>query len=218
MTHLADLGPQKPVGLAIPHAKTGAVAEASPVTNGRGKPLGHLATTTAARRQVTTTSNWAYWALPLAALAGLGWYFFSGDRVTRQLADTPKAVDQMLGRIDTIAAAPAGSVHPFKVPPGSVSIGTYYNREVHNTAGERIGVVNDFLIAPDGRVTATVIGVASQLGLGEKEIAVPFSASQIAHKKDNNRGLVIDASKDALQRQPAFDYSGTRMRLDRSKP
>lgn len=36
-----------------------------------------------------TSASWPYWLLPLAALAGLGWYLMSGDPWRRQAADAP---------------------------------------------------------------------------------------------------------------------------------
>jgi hypothetical protein len=173
-------------------------------------PVAQAATET---RSGASSSSWAYWALPLAALTGLAWYYLTGDNSTRQVADAPPrfaATDA-----GPAARAPALSSTPAylaKVSPDWVSIGTYYNRDVYNRAGEKLGTVNDFFIGPDGSIVASVLGVGGFLGIGEKEIAVPFAASQVA-RKDNSWHFVIDAAKEALQSAPAFQANSDHMRL-----
>jgi sporulation protein YlmC with PRC-barrel domain len=39
-----------------------------------------------------TSASWPYWLLPLAALAGLGWYLMTGEQSQRQVADAPGTV------------------------------------------------------------------------------------------------------------------------------
>jgi sporulation protein YlmC with PRC-barrel domain len=39
-----------------------------------------------------TSTSWPFWLLPLAALAGLGWFLLSGDQWGRQVADAPGTV------------------------------------------------------------------------------------------------------------------------------
>lgn len=55
---------------------------------------------------------------------------------------------------------------------GAKLVGT----EIYNENSERIGEVNDMLVADSGHVVAVVIGVGGFLGLGEKNIAVPFQS------------------------------------------
>jgi hypothetical protein len=157
-------------------------------------------------RNGASSPGWAYWALPLAALAGLGWYFLSGDHSPRQVAEAPPTslagVDAGLPRRGTaLSSTPA---YLAKAPAGWVSIGSFYDRDVYGRDGERLGTANDFFVGPDGSIVAAIVGVGGFLGLGEKEIAVPFAPTQIARKGDNWH-LVIDATKESLQKAPAFD-------------
>ena len=99
-----------------------------------------------------------------------------------------------------------------KAPSEAVLVSIYFNRSVYNQEGERLGSVNDLLVSPDGSVVAAVIGVGGFLGIGEKEIAVPFAIARVA-RRDNSWHLVIDASKDALQGAPSFEATGERVRL-----
>lgn len=46
--------------------------------------------------------------------------------------------------------------------------------------------------------------VGGYIGIGDKDIAVPFSALRL-EQHDNSRRIVIDAKKDELQAAPAFE-------------
>lgn len=48
--------------------------------------------------------------------------------------------------------------------------------EIYTAGNERIGEVNEILVADAGNVVAVVLGVGGFLGLGEKNVAVPFGA------------------------------------------
>ncbi len=63
--------------------------------------------------------------------------------------------------------------------------------------------MNDFLIGPDGNLTAAVIGVGGFLGIGEKNIAVPYSALQ-TKMQDNETIVVLNATKAELQAAPDY--------------
>jgi len=51
---------------------------------------------------------------------------------------------------------------------------------VYGSNNERIGDVNDVLMDRDGRAQALVIGVGGFLGIGEKDVAVPFTAVEFS--------------------------------------
>ena len=98
-----------------------------------------------------------------------------------------------------------------RVPGDAVPLSTYFDRDVYNSAGERIGTVSDLIAGPDGRITAVVIGVGGFLGIGEKEVAVPFSSMQIV-RRDNDWHLVIAGTRDALRNAPPYEDTGARVR------
>jgi len=59
---------------------------------------------------------------------------------------------------------------------------------------------------------AVVIGVGGFLGIGEKEVAVPFSSMQIV-RRDNDWHLAIEGTRDALRNAPTYEDTGARVRL-----
>lgn len=95
------------------------------------------------------------------------------------------------------------------VPSDALSISTYYNEDVYDNQNNKIGDVNDILLDKDGRVSTVIIGVGGFLGVGEKDVAVPFSALKVA-EKDGDRYLVMNASKEALEKAPGYIYDKTK--------
>jgi sporulation protein YlmC with PRC-barrel domain len=90
----------------------------------------------------------------------------------------------------------------------ALPVSDYYNQSVYDRQDNEIGDVNDILFDQDGKVSAVIIGVGGFLGTGEKNVAVPFTALKIT-EKDGRRYLVMDTTKDALEKAPgyAFDRS-----------
>ena len=99
-----------------------------------------------------------------------------------------------------------------RVQGDSISVSTYFDRSVYNGAGEKIGSVSDLIVGPDAKIIAAVIGVGGFLGIGEKEVAVPFSSVQV-NRRDNDWHLVMNATKDSLEAAPKYEDSGSRVRL-----
>lgn len=141
-------------------------------------------------------SRWHYWLLPLAALAGLFWYILPSGEAPRQTAET--TAPSLLSRP---AANPA---YLTRAADDQISIGSYYQRDIYGPGGERLGSVKDLIVGPDARITAAVLSVGRFLGIGEKDVAVPF-ASLLMERKDGELRLSLNAAKDALQAAPAFE-------------
>ena len=60
----------------------------------------------------------------------------------------------------------------------------------------------------EGKVDAFIVSVGGFLGVGEKDVAVPFSALHPTNKDNTNR-LVLDTTKDALKGAPGYKYDRT---------
>ncbi|WP_102958782.1 PRC-barrel domain-containing protein [Mangrovicella endophytica] len=70
---------------------------------------------------------------------------------------------------------------------------------------DSIGQVNDLILASSGQVDAIVIGVGGFLGIGEKDVAVPFANVQMGKDADGDAHAVLAATKEQLEQAPAFD-------------
>jgi len=56
---------------------------------------------------------------------------------------------------------------------------------IYGADHQKIGDVNDVLVDHQGKAEAVVIGVGGFLGIGEKDVAVPFSAIQWRENRDD---------------------------------
>jgi len=73
------------------------------------------------------------------------------------------------------------------------------------------------LLDNDGKINAAIIGVGGFLGVGEKNVAVPFSSLKVA-EKNGSRYLVLETTKEALQTAPGYAYdSGKKVWLPATK-
>lgn len=82
---------------------------------------------------------------------------------------------------------------------------------VYGPNDEKIGDINEVLIDNGGSVHAVVIGVGGFLGVGEKDVAVPFKSLNIKHTKDSDKidRVSVRYTKDQLKNAPSFAYYGS---------
>ena len=76
-------------------------------------------------------------------------------------------------------------------------------KPVYNDKNEKVGDVDDLIIAPDSASSYAIIGVGGFLGLGERQVAVP--ANHLKHTE--GRIVLPEATKDALLAMPSFQYA-----------
>ena len=95
------------------------------------------------------------------------------------------------------------------VPNDALTISTYYNEDVYDNQENKIGDVNDILLDKNGRVSAVIVGVGGFLGVGEKDVAVPFTALKVA-EKNGDRYLMMNTTKEALQSAPGYTFDKTK--------
>jgi sporulation protein YlmC with PRC-barrel domain len=81
--------------------------------------------------------------------------------------------------------------------------------EVRNSAGENLGDINDIVLDNSGKATVAIVGVGGFLGLGEKNVGVPFQSLAFADTKDGKQVARLDTTKDALKAAPAYVYKDT---------
>ena len=70
---------------------------------------------------------------------------------------------------------PAAQIHT-NLPADSVTVTHWYKQSVYDPADNKIGEIMDVLVDRDGKVTVLIVGVGRFLGLGEKDVAVPFNS------------------------------------------
>ena len=76
------------------------------------------------------------------------------------------------------APTTAGPTEIFLRQPAGTTVTNFYKQSVYDASDNKIGEIDDALIDKEGRVTAVIIGVGGFPGMGEKDVAVPFSSVQ----------------------------------------
>jgi sporulation protein YlmC with PRC-barrel domain len=77
---------------------------------------------------------------------------------------------------------------------------------VYNNANENIGEVEELLVDGKGMVVAAVVSVGGFLGMGERNVAVNYSALKMTRDSSGKVRLVADFNKDNLKNAPEYNY------------
>lgn len=90
--------------------------------------------------------------------------------------------------------------------PDEWRVRNYLGQPVMNASGEKIGDINDILFDRRGQITTIVIGVGGFLGLGEKQVALPFSAITYI-ENEGVRQITVPMTKDILKSAPSYKHT-----------
>lgn len=89
------------------------------------------------------------------------------------------------------------------------------------TESDNIGTINNLVIASEGTVEALVVGVGGFLGIGEKDVAVPFGAVALTYDEDGEQHVALAVNRESLDAAPEFDDErpyATAQRTDATAP
>jgi sporulation protein YlmC with PRC-barrel domain len=131
-------------------------------------------------------------SLTLAALTTLGTALAlsAADPAAAQVAGGTTTVDTSITESTTLAMG--WSVKK-----------TLMGKAIYNGAGQKVGKVEDLIIAPDRNVSYVIVGAGGFIGIGRHDVAIPVSQIQ-----DQAGKLVWDgATKDTIKAMPAFTYA-----------
>ena len=82
-----------------------------------------------------------------------------------------------------------------------------YKADVYDNSENKIGDVTDLVINSSGNITTAVIGVGGFLGVGQKDIAVPFKDLKIS-SRNGKEWLALNWTKEELRSMPAYEPTG----------
>jgi sporulation protein YlmC with PRC-barrel domain len=91
------------------------------------------------------------------------------------------------------------------LPLDSTTVANFYKQNVYDPSNTKIGEIADVLLGKDGKVNALIISVGGFLGIGEKDVAVPFTSVHVA-EKDGKWYLTMNATKDTLKEAHGYKY------------
>ncbi len=96
---------------------------------------------------------------------------------------------------------------------GDTNVGNLIGAKVYNESNEQLGDVNYLLVNASGQITTAVIGVGGMLGVGEKNVAFPFSALVFATDAQGARIVKLPATADQLRVAAKFEWRETPMAI-----
>jgi sporulation protein YlmC with PRC-barrel domain len=103
------------------------------------------------------------------------------------------------------AGTPATTQVLTTLPQEVTTVANYYKQNVYDPSDVKIGEISDVLLNKQGKVDAFMVGVGGFLGVGEKDVAVPFDAVHAA-QKDGKWYLTMNTTKDALKNARGYKF------------
>jgi sporulation protein YlmC with PRC-barrel domain len=76
-------------------------------------------------------------------------------------------------------------------------------KTVVNENGEKVGRIDDLIVAPDSSLSFAIVGAGGFVGLARHDVAIPVS--QISARDGNF--VLPGASKAVVKAMPAFEYA-----------
>ena len=134
--------------------------------------------------------------------------FLTAVSVIALMAVAALAQDTTIPKTSTMAPAPSEQPKPPTTAPGAVvgemSVNELLNKSVKNAGDESIGDIHDLRIDTNGRIVSVIVGVGGFLGLGAKDVALPYNAFSFGRDASGNVVVTAKATKESLQSAPEW--------------
>ena len=76
-------------------------------------------------------------------------------------------------------------------------------KTVFNEAKEKVGKIDDLIVAPTGELSFVVVGAGGFAGVGRHDVAIPVQQIQL----QDGKFVLPGATKDAIKALPKFEYA-----------
>ena len=93
----------------------------------------------------------------------------------------------------------------------AIALAMLAGKPVFSEAGEKIGKVQDLIIAPEHALSYVIVGAGGFIGIGRHDVAVPVA--QIEER--TNRLVMSGATRESISAMPTFGYAGDTGQRDR---
>ena len=77
------------------------------------------------------------------------------------------------------------------------------SQSVYNEQNQKVGTIDDLIIAPDTSVSFVIVGAGGFVGLGKHDVAFPVTQL----KQQDGKFILPGATKDAIKALPKFEYA-----------
>jgi sporulation protein YlmC with PRC-barrel domain len=123
----------------------------------------------------------------------------SAGAVALIMAAAPSTADAQATNQDTGQTA----TPPPTTVPTEIDANKLIGRNIKNPAGETVGDINSVAIDKDGKIHAVIVGVGGFLGMGEKNVALPWDSLTVSNNGEN---VVANVTKDQLKALPEHKF------------
>jgi sporulation protein YlmC with PRC-barrel domain len=106
------------------------------------------------------------------------------------------------------APAPTGTADAAAEARASLRASRIIGSNIYNEQNESVGGVDDLMLRGEGGPVVVIISVGGFLGIGARNVAVPFT--ELRYDSERDRWVLPGATREALQERPAFAYETTR--------
>ncbi len=134
--------------------------------------------------------------------------FLTALSVVALMAVAAVAEDTSIPKTPTMAPAPSEQPKAAIAAPaaaaGEISANALLNQSVRNSANESIGDINDLRIDTSGKIVSVIVGVGGFLGIGEKDVALPFNEFSFGRDAKGNVVVTGKVTKESLQSAPEW--------------
>lgn len=87
---------------------------------------------------------------------------------------------------------------------------TLMGKTIYNEAGQKVGKVEDLIIAPDRNLSYVIVGAGGFIGIGRHDVAIPVTQIQ----DQAGRLVMAGATKALIKDMPTFTYASDTTRRD----
>lgn len=91
---------------------------------------------------------------------------------------------------------------PLKQGAANLTASTLMGADLHSTRGEDLGEVSDVVLNAEGGSSYLVVSHGGFLGMGDKEIAIPFDSAKISRDGDI---VYVNMTEEQLEKAPSFE-------------
>lgn len=111
----------------------------------------------------------------------------------------------MSGSADT-RAVPVGTVTTTQIPTEfrAMRVEQLVGKSVYNSAGDRVGEIDEIVVNRNNRATGAVVGVGGFMGVGEKKVVVPFDSMRM----QGDRIVAPNLTKDGVGSMQSYQGDG----------
>jgi sporulation protein YlmC with PRC-barrel domain len=74
---------------------------------------------------------------------------------------------------------------------------------LYNEKKEKVGTIDDIIIAPDKAVSYVIVGAGGFAGLGKHDVAIPVKQL----KEEGGKFILNGATKEMIKAMPKFEYA-----------